>query len=186
MRAVAVWRWQSGRTTGGAGDSRARVLPSQIKGIPPFTNRSVRNVTPNPNPDPDPNPGPNPASVRSATVDGQTLTVTFDKALRESSVPAPPAFDVRADGERHEVRHALIDGAVLTLRLLQSVDLERAVTLTYRQPGSRPLTDVDGLRIRSFSNRAVQPTTPTPAMPFAAAVVLALLLAWRGRRELAS
>ena len=136
--------------------------------------------------DPEPDPGLVPASVRPATVDGRTLTVTFDKALRESSVPAPSAFDVRAGGERHNVRTVDIDAAVLTLRLVQPVDLDRALTLTYRQPGSRPLTDVDGLRIRSFGNQAVQPTTPTPAMPLAAVVVLALLLARRGRRELAS
>ena len=139
-------------------------------------------------PDPDPDPDPDPASVQSATVDGLTLTVTFDKRLRESSVPAPSAFEVRAGGERHDVRTVGIDGAVLTLTLVQPVDLDRAVTLTYRrrQSGSRPLTDVDGIWIPSFFGLPVQPTTPTPAMPFAAVVVLALLLARGGRRALAS
>ena len=150
-----------------------------------FSDSQVANNTPGPG-DPGPGPDPDPASVRSATVDGRTLTVTFDKALRESPLPAPSAFDVRAEGDRHEVRHALIDGAVLTLRLFQPVDLDRAVTLTYRQPATRGLTDVDGFRIRSFFNQAVRHVTPTPAMPFAAVVVLALLLARRGRRALAS
>ena len=132
---------------------------------------------------PRPEPEPVPASVQSAYVDGRTLTVTFDKALRESSVPAPSAFDVRADGERRDVHTVGVDAAVLTLTLVQPVDLARGVTLTYRQPGSRLLTDVNGFRIRSFSNQAVQPTTPTPAMPFAALVVLAVLLARRGWRQ---
>ena len=89
-----------------------------------------------PSPAPAPDPGPDPAIVRSATVDGRTLTVTFTQALRESPVPAPSAFDVRAEGDRREVRHVLIDGRVLTLRLFQPVDIDRAVTLTYRQPAS--------------------------------------------------
>lgn len=135
---------------------------------------------------PPPPPDPDRASVRSATVDGLHLKVTFDKALRESSVPAPAAFEVRAGGERHDVDTVGIERAVLTLTLVHPVDLERAVTLTYRyQAGSRPLTDVDGIRVAYFFGLPVQPTTPTPAMPFAAVVVLALLLARRSWRGLA-
>ena len=73
------------------------------------------------------------------------------------------------------------------MTLVQAVDRDRAVTLTYRrQSGSEQLTDVDGIRVLSFLGLPVQPATPTPAMPFAAVVVLALLLARRGLRALAS
>ena len=142
---------------------------------------------PDPDPDPEPDPEPDPAVAQSATVDGRTLTVTFDKALQESLVPEPWTFEVRAGDERHDVDTVGIEGAVLTLTLVQPVGLDQAVTLTYRRHArSKKLTDVDGIPVSSFHGLPVQPSTPTPAMPFAAVVVLALLLARRGRRALAS
>ena len=82
------------------------------------------------------------------TVDGATLTVTFDEALDAASVPAAPGgftVTVTRDGSTvsgHTVSALSLSstGTVLTLTLAQGVLTGDAVTLAYAKP-STPLRD---------------------------------------------
>ncbi|MDE0194894.1 MAG: SwmB domain-containing protein, partial [bacterium] len=69
-----------------------------------------------------------PPAFSSAAVNGATLTITFDGALDESSVPAAGAFAVKATRSGTERSVALadtnpvaVDGAVVTLTLAEAV-----------------------------------------------------------------
>ena len=83
------------------------------------------------------------------TVDGTTLTLTFDEALDTASVPAAPGgFTVAVTRGGSTVSGYTVsalslssNGRVLTLTLAQAVRGGDTVTLAYAKPSTRPLQD---------------------------------------------
>ena len=90
------------------------------------------------------------ANATSATVNGATLTVSFDKDLDEDSVPAASAFTVKTTprGETLATKRALasvnpvqISGRSVILTLAAAVARSDSVTVSYDRPGVSQLQD---------------------------------------------
>ena len=93
----------------------------------------------------------------SASVDGTTLTLTFDAALDTGSVPAPGAFYVTVNGARRNVASGgvAIDGAVVSLTLASAVSEDDTVTVRYTKPSANPLQSTSGQAVDTFTDQEV-------------------------------
>ena len=134
-----------------------------------FSGKPATNVTP-------------PAFV-SASVDGAALTVTFDGALDEGSVPAASAFTVKATRSGTERTVALADadpvsvsGSAVTLTLAEAVQRIDTVTVAYAAPDTNPLRDADNLKlaVTGFGDTKTA-TNDTPADTVAPTLVSAVV-----------
>ena len=99
----------------------------------------------------------------TATVDGDTVTLTYGKTLDATSIPWANAFTVSAGGSTVLIAAVQVSGAVVTLRLVSDVVHTDSVTLAYSPPaGSPPLQDVAGNAAATLSSRTLTNNTPEP------------------------
>ena len=86
-------------------------------------------------------------SFTSATVNGAALTLAYDEALDENSLPAGSAFTVTVDDTEVDLATGApvaIAGQVVTLTLVTAVTPGQTVTVSYAVPGSNPIQDAAG------------------------------------------
>ena len=95
-----------------------------------------------------------PPSLDSATVDGDTLTLTYDETLDEASKPATTAYMVSVDSITVGVTAVSVSGTTVTLTLASPVQAGQTVLASYT-PGTNPVQDVDGTDAEEFTNEAV-------------------------------
>ncbi len=119
-------------------------------------------------------PNVTPPAYSSASVNGASLTITFDGALDETSVPAASAFTVKATrgGTERDVALAAsgavdVDGATVVLTLAEAVlpaAVDTAVTVAYAAPATGKLQDSDNekLAVTGFDDTKTA-TNATPA-----------------------
>ena len=100
-----------------------------------------------------------PPVPESATVNAETVTVTFDQALDPDSVPRASAFSLTPDGP--SVILASIQGAVLTLTLAESVVEDVTYTLSYTPTEGGKLLDKTGNAAEAFELLEMFETLPT-------------------------
>ncbi|RCX19094.1 putative repeat protein (TIGR02059 family) [Fontibacillus phaseoli] len=111
--------------------------------------------------------------VRSATVTGDTLTITYNNTLRSMSYLPVNQFNVFVDKISMGITSATISGNTVILKLATPVTAGQVVTLSYLT-GASSLYDTLGNQLKSFNNMSVQntaggqtnqtgqtPTTPT-------------------------
>ena len=100
---------------------------------------------------------PVPATLESATVDGTTLTLTFDQNLDTGSKPAPGAFRVTVNNARRGVASGgvAIAGKTVTLTLTSAVAEDQTVKVRYTRPTTNPLRGANGLVVDTFADQAV-------------------------------
>ncbi len=99
-------------------------------------------------------------------VAGTFLTLTYDEALDEDSVPATGAFTVAVSGTAAEVSHVSVSGSAVTLMLASAVTSEDTVTVSYTAPtdaAAPRIQDDAGNAAESFSDQDVENNTPPPA-----------------------
>ena len=103
-----------------------------------------------------------PPTLDTAAVNGDTLTLTYDEALDEDSVPAVSAFTVREGGTPATVSTVAVSGMTVTLTLSASVAVGfmSPVTVSYTKPGTNPVQDVAGNEADSFTDEPVADNTP--------------------------
>ena len=101
----------------------------------------------------------------SATLDGATLTLTYNDTL-DSFVSLPPAaFTVSVNGGSRSVNAVSVAGASVTLTLASAAQAGDTVTVDYAKPnGPDFIRDTQGRVAASFSGRAVSNDTPPPAL----------------------
>ena len=95
-----------------------------------------------------------PPSPSSVSVNGATLTVTFDEALAEVQAPASTAFAVTVAGNSRGVSAVAVSGSALALTLVTTVSVGDAVTVDYTAPtgeSAARLQDLAGNAAASFS-----------------------------------
>ena len=95
-----------------------------------------------------------PPSPSAVSVNGATLTVTFDEALAEVQAPASTAFAVTVAGNSRGVSAVAVSGSAVTLTLVTAVLAGKAVTVDYTAPtdaSADRLQDVSGNTAASFS-----------------------------------
>ncbi len=100
-------------------------------------------------------------TMSGAVVEDDILTLTYDEALEETSVPAADAFAVTAGGDDLLVESVQVSGAVVTLTLASSVTFDQDVTLSYT-PGTSPLQDLAGNPAATLSGQAVTNNSSRP------------------------
>ena len=103
------------------------------------------------------NPATNntPPAYSSASVNGSSLTITFDGALDETSVPAASAFEVKATrgGTERDVALAAtgavaVSGSTVVLTLAEAVlAIDTVVTVAYTAPATGKLQDADNAKL---------------------------------------
>ncbi len=95
--------------------------------------------------------------VRSATVTGDTLTITYNNTLRGMSYLPVNQFNVFVDKLSIGITSATISGNTVVLKLATPVTAGQVVTLSYLT-GASSLYDTLGNQLKSFNNMAVQNT----------------------------
>ena len=101
-------------------------------------------------------------AVSSATVDGDSLTITFDEALDGGSAPAGSAFTVKGIGVDQSPTGVSISGAVVRLTLGAGAVHGHRVTVDYETPSSNPLRDAAGNAAASFTGQVMNDTADQP------------------------
>ena len=96
--------------------------------------------------------------LTGATVNGSTLTLTYDKALDGASVPAASDFAVTAAGSTVNVSGASVAGSTVTLTLATAVEAGQTVALDYT-PGANPIQDAAGNDAVPLSGQTVTNNT---------------------------
>ena len=98
--------------------------------------------------------------LQTATVNGPTLTLTYNEPLDAASKPAPSVFVVRVNGLTRSVSAVGIAGSAVTLSLTSPVVSTNGVTVSYAKPATNPTQDVAGNDAASFTNQSVTNSTP--------------------------
>ena len=107
--------------------------------------------------------------LRSATVDGSTLTLTYRATPTPSVTLSKSAFTVNVNGAEHAIFIVGLGGANVLLTLSTPVDAGDTVTVAYPKPsGANVIKDTDGNAVASFSGQAVTNNTPAAVQATAA------------------
>ena len=107
-----------------------------------------------------------PPELATATVDGTTLTLTYDEALDENSEPSSDAFSVTVVGTGRAVDGVSVAGSSVMLTLASAVTAADTVTVSYTAPtdaAAPRIQDEAGNPAASFSGQDVENNTPPPA-----------------------
>ena len=97
-----------------------------------------------------------PPSPSAASVDGATLTITFDEPLDTGEAPDKSSFAVTVAGSSRGVDTVSVSGSVVTLTLVTTVFAGEAVTVDYTVPTGATadrLRDLAGNAAASFSGQ---------------------------------
>ena len=90
--------------------------------------------------------------LTSVTVDGATLTLTYDTTLDQRSVPVAGDFSVIVDGVSRAVYYVRVRGSEVTLVLQEAVSQDQAVSVSY-QPRSTPIRHSGGSPTEALADR---------------------------------
>ena len=113
-----------------------------------------------------------PPTPSAASVDGATLTITFDEPLDSGETPDKSSFAVTVAGGSRGVDTLSVSGSVVTLTLATAVESGATVTVDYTVPAddsAARLQDLAGNAAASFSGREATNDTQAAA-PFTASV----------------
>ena len=107
-------------------------------------------------------------TLRSATVDGAELVLTYDETLyRSAATIDATAFTVKVNGTAQDLADPVDaapvthDGAAITLTLASAVAPSDTVTVTYVRPSSgEMIRDLSGNRAAAFADREVSAYRP--------------------------
>ena len=101
-------------------------------------------------------------TLSAATVDGATLTLSYDEALDEGSEPGAAAFSVTVAGAARAVDAVAVSGSSVALALSSAVAAGETVTVSYTVPtgaDASPVQDTAGNAAAGFVDEAVTNAT---------------------------
>ena len=99
-----------------------------------------------------------PPELSGASVDGATLTLTFEEALDGDSAPAATSFTVTVGGSSRGVESVTVSGSSVTLILASVVTSQDVVVVSYAAPAdeeAESLRGSEGAAVESFTHRSV-------------------------------
>ena len=102
-------------------------------------------------------------AVSGATVNGDSLTITFDETLDDGSEPAGSAFTVKGIGADQSPTGVTISGAEVRLTLGAGAVHSHRVTVDYEKPSGNGLRDAVGNEAASFTGHVRNDTPDQPA-----------------------
>ena len=101
--------------------------------------------------------------LQTVTADTDIVTLTYDEALDETSVPRVSAFTVTAGSTTVLISSFQVSGAVVTLTLVSDVASIDSVTLAYSPSAGAPsLQDLAGNPAATLPSQTVTNNTPEP------------------------
>ena len=104
-------------------------------------------------------------TLSSATVDGTTLTLTYDEPLDGSSTPELGDFTVSGGDHARTVSRVSVSGSTVLLTLdVGAEHLEAGILVSYT-PGTNPIRDVVGNGAEALSREPVTNETPDTTAP---------------------
>ena len=102
-------------------------------------------------------------TLDTATVDGNSLVLTYNEPLDTSSRPATSAYAVSvAGGAGVAPSSVAVSGMTVTLTLATTVTAGQTVTVTYTVPASNPVQDEAGNDAAALTNQSVTNNTNAP------------------------
>ena len=99
-------------------------------------------------------------ALQSATVNGATLTLTYDENLDTGSVPAATEFAFVVDGTIEFPTAVAVSGMTVTLTLPSAVAYGQTAQMSYNVPATNPIQDVAGNAAAALTGQAVTNLTP--------------------------
>ena len=94
-------------------------------------------------------------TLSTATVNGDTLVLTYNEALDEDSEPANSAFTVKGAGADQNPTAVAVSGRQVTLTLGTAATAGQTVTVSYTAPGTNPIQDAAGNDAANLTDRTV-------------------------------
>ena len=110
-------------------------------------------------------------TANSGSVSGKDVTLYFDEALDETSIPAAGAFAVTVAGSTRTVSEAAVRGTAVFLTLASAAAAADAVTVAYTRPSENRLKDVAGNEVANVA--AITLTNEGTTRPAAAPALAA-------------
>ena len=112
------------------------------------------------------------AASGGAVVDGTRLTLTWDKPLDGSSIPASGDFTVAGGDQSRTITRVSVSGSMVTLTLNVGAEhLETGIQVSYT-PGTNPVRDVPGNQAEALSRQSVTNETPDTTPPEVSGLVI--------------
>ena len=93
-------------------------------------------------------------ALRTATVNGNTVTLTYSETLDPASVPAAGAFAVTVASSPRAVTGVAVSGRRVTLTLTAAVSGGETVTVTYNPPTTNRIRDLAGNNAANLSGQS--------------------------------
>ena len=94
-------------------------------------------------------------ALSAATVESDTMVLTYDEPLDQTSVPAADAFSVAVAGTDRGVDAVAVAGARVALTLASAVSVGDTVTVSYAVPASGSIRDRAGNAAAGLSDQTV-------------------------------
>ena len=91
------------------------------------------------------------SDVKSAQINGDTITIVFNKVLASQVTTSAVQFTILVDNVYRTISHASISGDTLTIKLSSPVQAGQKVEFSYA-PGVTPIKDSTGVNIASIAN----------------------------------
>ena len=101
-----------------------------------------------------------PPALNSASIVGSTLTLTYDKALDETSVPVPGSFEVTVTRSNRVVAAVAVGGRNVTLTLETPVQAGQSVQVSYTPPVTFPVQDSGGAAFSTLAENTTAVKVP--------------------------
>lgn len=98
--------------------------------------------------------------IRSAVINGDVITITYNTTLRAVSFLPPNQFAVMVNNNPVGVQTATVSGNTVTLKLSTQVTTGQTVSLSY-MTGTTPLVDTSGNKLNTFSSMTVTHSSTT-------------------------
>lgn len=98
--------------------------------------------------------------IRSAVINGDVITITYNATLRAVSFLPPNQFAVMVNNNPVGVQTATVSGNTVTLKLSTQVTTGQTVSLSY-MTGTTPLIDTSGNKLNTFSSMTVTHSSTT-------------------------
>ena len=109
-----------------------------------------------------------PPALTSATVNGATMTLSYDEPLN-TTAPAPSVYTPGAGSVAFTATNVSITGSTVTVTINPAATAGQTVTLDYTVPGTNPVQDLAGNDAAALNDRPVTNNTPPPGSGIALA-----------------
>ena len=110
---------------------------------------------------------PDAPELVTATVNGASLVLRYDRALAEGPVPEASAFTVTVAGSSRDLdpnTPVTVNGPRVTLALSSAVTAGQTVTVSYIAPPNNPIVDTEGNVALALTNQVVTNETTEPML----------------------